>query len=1354
MLDINVKTIDGQNRSYSVPDSYSVKQFKEKIANSLNIPVERQRLIFQGRELKDHSLLSEFDVNGKTLHLVQRAPPVPGQPAPQSQEQQQQQANQRTNAPPEIQNLLQQIMGGLGAELGQNVTINTTDQNGMEVHINVENTPSTTTQNTNEIRARVRNIRRFLTMAHSRLHRLNEIQSGAPLDDSQNTAIIVGSIQTTATLTDGSNNTIAFDTMPTAIIPPIHIPLSYHQAPAPAAPTTPVPQPAVNAETTPAAASNSTSAPAEPLTSTASAAQTTADETASNSSSTGSSRTTTTTPSANANGSNENINVEVLADLISSVMDAYSQFQPYLQQYRDMLINDANEPPESPRTSTASTSATAEAASASGASTTSTPGSNTPQTAVGGSGVGDNRRQRFCNNINDMMHLLGHLFHNLSDLHINIRDRPPRQMHTMTTMQYTTSTVISAVPVEANIQLPFPFPGAGAAASAAAPRRTQTPSAASQDGTPNSSSQPAPPPDAQANQNISRSRSTSSTSSVNQSTENDSTRNRTESERSRSRLSRQPPPPLVPLDDLAAQQNAARLAASAAAQVLAQLNPAQAAANPHLQQHMQQHQQHVQQNIHLHHQPHVHGIPMATRLPMSAAASSPLNSYDQFLPCNSVHFYNTINPLTPGHAIRTPGANLTSQLFQRRRQPTGVQPSSTATPTSTPTATTSATNANDIGRLVSNLLTSQLRPPAPGSAPRADIPGAQHIRINLGGMPAQMTFNTIPGTGVNAAQANRGAPAGSAPRPPLPDFLNQASTILSQLFGGAFGAPPAPAAPAAPQSNTNQQQQQANPGSGAPRGQQEQPARESPSQVANMLLREAFSLLHSNNPNDQRMNQPVQELLRSMGAAEADESGNSQDSEQEESSSLNIFNVFFSSMSLGDMINWAQGQSMNQVFERSRLPLRNYIRRTFGSSENTDTESIINSVVESLYTDMFIESAGLNIDLTQFELTDEAVRQRIDFPKSFEKLMKHHLRILLRHVFDPSYDNVTTTPTNSADANSWSSVIIRKFTDLTNQMIALCRTCIKNADQKFIQIVTEKLNHAIADQEFMNMGLFDNIFNPFITNRLRTILDGVTLTRSSIEQFIMIKEEPKPAASEPAVTATPVAASGAQLPAKETGTKTKTSVFVEDDEDEKYDSASSTISGHSMDIDQCVSSYKAANNSNVTAKADGQQQRSQLTAETRPSAASSSSASGPGAEPWSQVFPSEWCSTIERDIETQKNQPSPVASFSDAYNSGLPAKRRKVLVHKSVDLLNETLFKKVLRRTMDQMELKPNVNQADLVDTSISNSQLISSFDSELNTAITERLKNDKDFQAIIKDDDPNADRANERFKHSRKRLN
>lgn len=92
----------------------------------------------------------------------------------------------------------------------------------MEVHIDLGNVSQII--NENDIRSRIRNIRRFLTMTEARLNRLHvimvvvvfnqgwlstiwvflkDIQSGAPLDDSNSSTIILGSVHTTTSISDG-----------------------------------------------------------------------------------------------------------------------------------------------------------------------------------------------------------------------------------------------------------------------------------------------------------------------------------------------------------------------------------------------------------------------------------------------------------------------------------------------------------------------------------------------------------------------------------------------------------------------------------------------------------------------------------------------------------------------------------------------------------------------------------------------------------------------------------------------------------------------------------------------------------------------------------------------------------------------------------------------------------------------------------------------------------------------------------------------------------------------------------------------------------------------------------------------
>ncbi|XP_070702255.1 large proline-rich protein BAG6 isoform X2 [Pempheris klunzingeri] len=203
MIEVTVKTLDSQSRSYKVRGELTVKQFKEHISSSVEIPVDKQRLIYQGRVLQDDRMLTEYNVDGKVIHLVERAPPqattsrpgsagvstgrTEGRSSHASTSTQGAPHNRNGNSyvmlgtfnlpvnimdPQQIQISAQQMMAGVG-ESGRNARVSTsTGSNGLvDVQINLDQSVQS------EPRMRLQLAENLLRDACSLIHRLEGVSS-------------------------------------------------------------------------------------------------------------------------------------------------------------------------------------------------------------------------------------------------------------------------------------------------------------------------------------------------------------------------------------------------------------------------------------------------------------------------------------------------------------------------------------------------------------------------------------------------------------------------------------------------------------------------------------------------------------------------------------------------------------------------------------------------------------------------------------------------------------------------------------------------------------------------------------------------------------------------------------------------------------------------------------------------------------------------------------------------------------------------------------------------------------------------------------------------------------------------
>ncbi|XP_048587371.1 large proline-rich protein bag6-like isoform X2 [Nematostella vectensis] len=202
-MQVTVKTLDSETRTFTVSEELTVEEFKKEIADTVGIPAERQRLIFKGKVLQDEKKLKEFEVDGCVVHLVERKPPrtqpdgASNSPDGPSVHPGSQAASSAANIvmgafnmPVDVMGISQNIVQGLVSHLGVDAShanvssSHSSDGSTLNVHINLLSAPP----EGNDAARRLSRARHFIRAARESFNRTEgeappSMDANVPTDD-------------------------------------------------------------------------------------------------------------------------------------------------------------------------------------------------------------------------------------------------------------------------------------------------------------------------------------------------------------------------------------------------------------------------------------------------------------------------------------------------------------------------------------------------------------------------------------------------------------------------------------------------------------------------------------------------------------------------------------------------------------------------------------------------------------------------------------------------------------------------------------------------------------------------------------------------------------------------------------------------------------------------------------------------------------------------------------------------------------------------------------------------------------------------------------------------------------------
>lgn len=150
---------------------------------------------------------------------------------------------------------------------------------------------------------------------------------------------------------------------------------------------------------------------------------------------------------------------------------------------------------------------------------------------------------------------------------------------------------------------------------------------------------------------------------------------------------------------------------------------------------------------------------------------------------------------------------------------------------------------------------------------------------------------------------------------------------------------------------------------------------------------------------------------------------------------------------------------------------------------------------------------------------------------------------------------------------TWSSLIYARFKTEIDRLVNMCRACVRNADTRVIEIVSERVNSALFQGSPMAplLGRFED----FVRAHVSSILATVPTNRASIEEFIVYKSS----STDDTQSQSRLSTAAAEEESTRSATKASGEMMEVDSDNQsidsnQFDSVSSTLSGNSMDVDQ------------------------------------------------------------------------------------------------------------------------------------------------------------------------------------------